>query len=79
MKIRITFKDPDGVDVSLEDWLNSWALEKLSGESEELKEIMIEKKSDEIKEKIRPWVEYGEYITIEFDLDEQTASVVKQK
>lgn len=59
MKLRITFKDPDGVWQSLEDAkLDPNNLPK------------------DVQETIGKFIEFKEYVTIEFDTDTKDAIVV---
>lgn len=44
-----------------------WALEDVDGEM----------KKNEIKKKLSKWVEYDECVTIEFDTDKMTATVLE--
>jgi hypothetical protein len=82
MKFRIDFKDPDAIalhrlakDCLFEDKDEGWheAFGNLS--SEQRKDIL-----DEVKESIRDflsqWMRYGEYVTVEFNMDTKTAMVV---
>ena len=78
MKFKVILKDPDGFFESIKE-----AAEKsLNGttfsdedEFERLSEIRFEK----IQESISKWVEYSEYITVEFDTTANTATVVPKK
>lgn len=72
-KITITFKDPDGVL----NCINDDVLEQVQSVTSDIREIeqLVEMRTETITEKLSKWIEYGEYITIEFDLDEMTARV----
>jgi len=78
MKIEITLKDPDGFYEAIRE-----AAEKqvalINGISEYEAETLIENRHESISEYLSRWVEYGEYVTIEFDLDNATATVKKQQ
>lgn len=62
MKFRVTFKTPDAVSEALDS-------EEFDGESEELKQAM--------ENFTLQWIEFGEYLTVEFDTARQTCKVVK--
>lgn len=62
MKFRLTFKTNDVVDGSPADMTN----EAYSETEREIASTLVDK-----------YVKYGEYITIEFDTINQTATVVK--
>jgi len=76
MKIRITFKDPDGVNDCLQDAARESLKPISSGlTSEELSDL-VESRMNRLIDDLKPWVEYSEYICVEFDLDNGTAVVV---
>lgn len=68
MKFRITFKDPDGVYEDLRGKVNLLKAEQKYFDTEAAMEDLVES--------ISPWVEFQEYITIEFDTEEKTAKVI---
>ena len=78
MKFRITFKDPDGVYDSLTDVVNNYRI--VDGDLEpfdcddisELPELI----RDKLREFMQSWIEYDEYVTIEFDTAANTCVVV---
>lgn len=75
MKIRITLKDPDGVDLACDDFVESVLNEK--GElDEEERELLGDHQRDKFKQLTKKFIEYGEYVTIEIDTDKGTAVVV---
>jgi hypothetical protein len=78
VKIRITFKDPDGV------WecVREAAAEQIGdtpGLDKEERELLIDSRQEKISDALEKWIEYGEYVEIEFDTDAGTATVVPQK
>jgi hypothetical protein len=75
MKFRITFKDPDGVSNSLHDAAKDSA-RSTSGLTEKEMRALAESREEEFGEFLRKWIQYGEYVTIEFDTDADTAVVV---
>lgn len=68
-KIQITLKDPDGVYESLKDFAMDEDDETIRGR--------LQDRVSELEDEVRRWVEYGEYVRIEIDLDEGTARVVE--
>jgi len=73
MKIKLQFKDPDGVYGSVEDAVKK-SLADLGLDEDEM-EPLIERRREKVNEKIRRWVKYGEYLTVEIDLEAGTAVV----
>ena len=69
-------KDPDGVWDSL-DQAATASLAGMTGITSNELETLEDARRSEISEYIGRWVEYGEYITIEIDTDEATATVCK--
>lgn len=59
MKIPITFKSPDAIH---------YALSSLSNEYDE-------DSLEDIRLQLEKWIRHDEYITIEFDLENETAKV----
>lgn len=74
MKLKITLKDPDGVYESIKDAAQSSIPEGLD-ESES--ESLVESRHEKISEECKPWIKYGEYVTIEIDTEAGTAAVCK--
>lgn len=76
MKIRVTFKTPDAIDSAAREL----AIAEV-GEHQDDRED-IERMSDEYesaKKKLQKWISGGEYLTVEFDLDAMTATVIEKK
>jgi hypothetical protein len=75
MKIKVTFKDPDGVWESISESVTEHvnAIEGLDAEErDELKEY----RHEAVSEKLKKWIEYGEYLTVAFDTETGTATVI---
>lgn len=68
MKIKVTMKTPEALDYALED---AFADNPLPEEREDMKR--------EAREKLAKWFKYGEYLTIEFDTEAVTATVLATK
>lgn len=76
MKIKIQLKDPDGVYESIQAAVES-SIENASGlDDNEIKEL-LESRRKKIEGQCEPWIECGEYVTIEIDTDDGTATVCK--
>ena len=69
MKIQVTFKTPDVVDYAI----------RCAVENMEVNDpYEREDKSIEISDILSKWVNFDEYITVEFDTEEKTAIVIKR-
>lgn len=77
MKIRITLKDPDGFYESVKEAVKE-SLEALTDLDTDEKESLFEHRMEKVWEQLEPWVEYQEYVTLEFDTEKGTAEVVKR-
>ena len=77
MKIRITLKDPDGFYDAIGDAIKD-SIRPIEGLSDDEKDALEETRREEVNESLSDWVEYNEYVTIEFDTEEQTATVIKR-
>jgi hypothetical protein len=76
MKIKLTFKDPDGVSCSIDDAVNK-SVAEVTGISEDEREELKETRREQIEDAIKAFVEYSEYVTIEIDTETGTAKVLK--
>jgi hypothetical protein len=74
----ITFKDPDGVATSLDEAAIDWTAETYGLNVEEM-EALTYSRREQLEKFIKTWVDYSEYITIDFDLEEGTATVRKNE
>ena len=77
-KIMITFKDPDGVLECIDDNIKK-ELSLMKGLSENELEEILELRREKILETLSKWIEWNEYISITFDLEEKTATVFEPK
>ncbi len=75
MKIKITLKDPDGFYDAISDAIQG-SISQIEGLTDDEKEALEKTRRDEINEILSEWVEYNEYVTIEFDTDAKTATVI---
>lgn len=75
-KLRIVFKDPDGVYDAVKAYAqNSLAAAVLPDCIDH--EQLVEQCQDKLFEQLKHWLEHGEYVTLEFDLETMTARVVE--
>ena len=78
MKFTVTFKSPDGVSDSIRRAANE-SVECPSVVHDDCTcEYDIEEVEDKLKAFIGPWVEFGEYLDVEFDTEAGTATVLKR-
>lgn len=78
MKIRVTLKDPDTMHDAVDDALKD--AEKPDGVSAEEWDDIREARAEKFKGDITTrWMRYGEYLTVEFDTDAHTATVLAAK
>ncbi len=76
-KITLFLKDPDGIHDSIRSFAQR-NLELMVSE-ENYREDIAEKYIYDIEDKLRKFIEYGEYMTIEIDLDTMEATVQSSK
>jgi hypothetical protein len=74
MKIRVSFKTPDVVENAIYGDL----IQTFDEHNEETLHILKER-AQEILNQLTKWVRYGESITIEFDTEAGTATVLENK
>ncbi len=77
MKIKIQMKDPDGVYDAVTDAIKD-TLRSIQGISDDEREKLEESRREEANEAIFKWIDYGEYVTIEIDTDNMTATVCER-
>jgi hypothetical protein len=78
MKIRLTFKDPDGIGESIEKVAEE-SLKMVDGISNSEREALTESRIEEIGSVLSKWILYGDYCSVEFDTDAGTARVLESK
>lgn len=79
MIYTVTFKDPDGVTESVGDDLRDQLKEKYPDLDEDEFQILYESRYEKAHVFLSRWIEYGEYLTVEFDTEKGTATVVPRK
>lgn len=78
MKFSVTFKDPDGPYDSIQDAAKA-QVDAMTGIDEDEREGLLESRVGKLREFTGQWLKYGEYVTIEFDTEAGTATVVKDE
>lgn len=77
MKIKVTYKDPDGPYESLKDAAYESLKEIIFGLSNKEAVRLIQDRTDEMYQTLVETVGSSEYITIEIDTETKTAVVLK--
>jgi hypothetical protein len=72
MKISITFKDPDGVYESIQEAV-AVSVRDIADHDE--REAIAETRTEKVNAALKRWIEYGEYLRVDFDTDAMTATV----
>lgn len=75
MKIKIYIKDPDGVSNAIQDTINAQFDEQKIYDKEE-RRALTDIRKERLDEKLSKWIDCGENLTIEFDLEADTAKVL---
>lgn len=74
-KIRITFKDPDAVSNAVDDYLKSLDFDdKLDADEIDL---VKEHRKEIVMEQLQTLFKWGEYVTLEVDLETEEIMVVE--
>lgn len=68
-EIEIVLKSPDGLHASIERYMEQWPNWE--------KEYLTTR--DEVKNKLKKFVKYDEYVTIKVNLDNLTATVLESE
>ena len=77
MKIKVTMKDPDTMYNAVYDCVKQ-EVEAMGLPKDEAEEL-IEMRTTKQTEKLGTWFEYQEYLSVEFDTEVMTATVLKRK
>ncbi len=87
MKFTIHFKTPGAVDYAIRDIIQAefgrdcWANEDLPQDLDHPfwdKVVMQKTREDELEEFVARWVKHGEAVSIEFDMEAGTATVLER-
>ena len=78
MKVKVTFKNSDAVDRGIDEAIASEKLVEALTEDdlEDMSETEDSVRGD-LRMDLSKWVSYNEYITIEFDTEAETATVLE--
>lgn len=76
MKLKIVFKDPDGVFESIRDAVNN-EVGKIAGLDDDERAVIAEDRMAKTDDALGKWIKYSEYLTVEFDTDANTAVVLE--
>jgi hypothetical protein len=75
MKFRVQMKDPDGFYEAVSDAV-AQQVNAMPGLSDQEKARLKESRHEDVREKLRTWFEYDEYLTVEVDTEAKTCLVV---
>lgn len=73
MKVKITFKDPDGVYECVRDAVQESLPDGLDDDE---RDDLLDSRTEATFEKLGQWLKWKEYVTVEFDTEAGTAVVV---
>src|SRR5687768_7015974 len=80
MKIRMTLKDPDTMPDAVCDAVHADVKTSVSGVSDAERKAIANERQCEIQGEISSrWMLYGEYLEVEFDTDDWTATVLPRR
>lgn len=75
MKITIQLKDPD----TMYDAVNDAVADDLASDMpDDERKALHEIRTDKIRDKLSKWFECGEYLTVEYDTEADTLTVVER-
>lgn len=74
MKFRVSFKNPDALQESIEEAVNRTLTSSDLAEDEQ--EVVKEKRMENVGQLCEKWFKYGEYLLVEIDTVEETIRVV---
>lgn len=78
MKITVHIKDPDGFYDSVKNSIEE-DVDQISDLDDDEKEQLVERRFEKVWDKLEKFVEFKECMTVEFDTDAGTATVVPRK
>lgn len=76
MKINITMKSPDSVYEAVRYSVKN-EINKIKGINNDEREELEESRMEDTFEKLSKWIEYQEYVYLEFDTEEGTAKILE--
>lgn len=78
MKFRITMKDSDGAYECIQEEAEK-SLASIEGLNDDERESLLDKRVEMLRETSDRFMSYGEYLTVEFDTESKTATVIKDR
>ncbi len=78
MKFSVTLKDPDGFSESVQEAVKE-NVARMPDLGEEERESVEEIRTEAVNKFLEKWIEYSEYVTIEFDTVAGTATVMPRE
>ena len=75
MKFKVTFKTPDAVTDAVKEAAEQEVSEIVDAEERSIQQSEL---AEQLSDFASTWVKYEEYITVEFDTEKGTATVVPQ-
>lgn len=76
MKFTVTFKDPDALQNALEEAAIQSIRGKTKGLTEKQVNLLVEDEIEELRGCTEKWIEWSEYLKVEFDTIAGTATVL---
>ncbi len=77
MILHVTMKDPDTLCDAIDRAVGEW-VKGIEGIDNEEREAVAEARKEKVREVCGQWFEYGEYLTVEIDTEDKTATVVRR-
>lgn len=74
MKFTVSMKNPDALDDAIQDAVRK-ELASNDGISADEVDILMEHRSEKVREVCKQWFEHGEYLTVEIDTQAGTCTV----
>lgn len=78
MKVRVGFKTPDAAEEAVRDELRG-EVERIEGLDADERQDLLDVRVESELEKLNRWIEYDEWIEIDFDTAAGTATVVERE
>lgn len=79
MKVKVYLKDPDGFSNAIDEAVCDSMSGLIGHIDDEECDAIQEIRREEVRKKLQKWVQYGECIDVEFDLELGTAIILEQK
>lgn len=76
MKFTVSMKNPDALDEAIQDAVRK-ELAANDGIAADEVDLLMEHRTEKIREACKQWFQYGEYLTVEVDTEANTCVVQK--